>query len=201
MLSLKQPLEKNINFNDCDYAINLSFDNVLRYYEMLDDEIYDDSEKIEQAFDMFVIEEVKTITFEDKLKIVKQITSFIAHHDNDNQSESEHVTSNKAVYDYEEDAGYIYASFLYDYNLDLIEQQGKLHWDKFYALFNSLSSSSKMQEVIKIRLMEIPTDASPEVINNIAQLKQMYMLKRNMQEIDEEQDRLFDSFFDGEEVE
>ena len=59
-------------------------------------------------------------------------------------------------FDIEQDAEFIYASFLYDYNIDLFEQQGKLDYRKFIALLRSLSSDTKLQKVIEIREMDIP---------------------------------------------
>ncbi len=37
------------------------------------------------------------------------------------------------------------------YNIDLIEEQGKLHWKKFNALLSGLPDGTKFVEVMKIR--------------------------------------------------
>ncbi len=54
------------------------------------------------------------------------------------------------------DAERIYASFLYDYGINLFEQQGKLQWDEFLALFNNLSEKTPMRTAIHYRTCEIP---------------------------------------------
>src|SRR5699024_9851159 len=59
-------------------------------------------------------------------------------------------------YSLKEDAEYIYASFMSDYGIDLIEQQGKLHWYKFKALLGGLTDGSKFVKVLEIREMELP---------------------------------------------
>ncbi|KAB2159587.1 hypothetical protein FZI36_23180, partial [Cronobacter sakazakii] len=54
------------------------------------------------------------------------------------------------------DAERIYASFLYDYGINLFEQQGKLQWDEFLALFNNLSEKTPMRTAIYYRTCDIP---------------------------------------------
>ena len=49
------------------------------------------------------------------------------------------------VLDFEEDGDYIYASFMQEYGIDLINQQGKLPWRKFLWLFNGLGADNKNQ--------------------------------------------------------
>ena len=43
---------------------------------------------------------------------------------------SKNTGSNQKVVDFEQDARYIYASFLMDYGIDLVDQRGKLDWRK-----------------------------------------------------------------------
>ena len=47
------------------------------------------------------------------------------------------------VVDFKQDSSYIYSSFLMDYGIDLIEQQGKLHWQKFISLFRDFLKKQK----------------------------------------------------------
>ena len=37
------------------------------------------------------------------------------------------------------------------YGIDLIEQQGKLHWDKFKALLDGLGSETRFRRIVSIR--------------------------------------------------
>lgn len=60
------------------------------------------------------------------------------------------------VLDFEEDGDYIYASFMQEYGIDLIDVQGKLPWRKFLYLFNGLSADTKIKQVMRIREMEVP---------------------------------------------
>ena len=82
------------------------------------------------------------------------------------------------VLDFQEDGEYIYASFLQDYGIDLIEQQGKLSWRKFVALFDSLSDKTKIRTVMRIRGMELPepNERNQKQIQDLLELKAYYAL-------------------------
>lgn len=74
------------------------------------------------------------------------------------------------------DGVYIYSSFLQAYNIDLIEAQGKLHWQKFNALLNGLPSNTKFAEVLKIRSWEPQKDDTQEYISSMRKLQTEYAL-------------------------
>lgn len=76
------------------------------------------------------------------------------------------------------DAEKIYASFLYDYGINLFEQQGKLQWDEFLALFNNLSEKTPMRTAIHYRTCEIPKKDkhNSDERKHIKQMKARYEL-------------------------
>ena len=53
MLSLTEPLKSSYTYQDKEYQIDLSFDNVIRMYNLLEDDTFQDAEKIVIAFEMF----------------------------------------------------------------------------------------------------------------------------------------------------
>ena len=57
----------------------------------------------------------------------------------------------KKLIDFEQDAEYIYASFLQAYGINLLEVQNKLTWTEFKALLNALPDNTIMQQIIEIR--------------------------------------------------
>ena len=59
--------------------------------------------------------------------------------------------------DYEIDSDLIYAAFLGQYGIDLVEVE-ELHWHKFLALLNGLNDSQKLSEVIGYRCYEKPNE-------------------------------------------
>lgn len=82
------------------------------------------------------------------------------------------------VFSLKQDADYIFASFYQDYGIDLIEMQGKMHWDKFKALLGGLKGDTKLKEVLEIRTMELPKGkGTSKERSRIKKLKEIYELK------------------------
>jgi hypothetical protein len=73
------------------------------------------------------------------------------------------------------DAEYIYASFMQAYGIDLIEQQGKLHWHKFQALLAGLPEDTKFRQVVSIRMWKKPSKHDTEE-KQMMKLKDVYRL-------------------------
>src|SRR5690554_3925875 len=134
-MRLTDRFDDSITIDGKDYALDLSFDNVLRIYELKDDDEIGDYTKIEYMFEMLVIGgESLDLSIEQKSMIVEKIfdTFILVESKYKDQQETQNAEeSAKKIWDINKDAELIYASFLYDYNIDLFEQQGKLHWKKF----------------------------------------------------------------------
>jgi len=179
--------EDVIEYKGREIRLNLSFDVVLRSFELVKDPHFTDAEKIELLIHMFVAnpETVVDLGPQEKGLIVKAIFD---HFIND----GDEPNGEKPLYDLEKDAEYIFASFMYDYGIDLIEAQGKLHWKKFKALLVGLSDDSMFKRVIAIRAAEIP----PPNRYNQKERRQLIELKRafslDQVETVEDIDRRFD---------
>jgi len=83
------------------------------------------------------------------------------------------------IYDYEYDAPYIYAAFLSQYGIDLVDID-YLHWWKFQALFKSLESTTKIMEIMSYRAADIRKIKNKEERARIAKLKELYRIPQHM---------------------
>ena len=94
------------------------------------------------------------------------------------------ATKGARVFDFIQDGALIYAAFRQAYNIDLVEEQGRLHWWKFQALMNGLPSNTKFAEVINIRTRPIPkpTKYNQEERAALARLKQQFRLEISQEE-------------------
>jgi len=79
-------------------------------------------------------------------------------------------------YSLKHDANYIYASFFQAYGIDLIEQQGKLHWEKFQALLAGLPKDTKFKEVLEIRMWKPFRGCSVDEKRQMKKLQEIYKL-------------------------
>ena len=167
-------------WNGVDVELNLSFDNVLKLFDLFSDDIQRDL-KLDIALEMLVVNAdlLKQLNGLNAIRLVLDILKdklSIDLESDDNQSNDEQQIP---IYDFKEDAEMIYASFLFDYNLDLFEQQGKLQWFKFIALFKNLSDDSPMGKAMMYRACEVPKKDkhNADERKRIIALKKKYELK------------------------
>ena len=156
--------------------LGLYFDVVLRAFELIQDKSFNPWEKVDILLEMFVEnpEALQGLDIYEKDMLVGIIFDRFIDNEKDKRSSS----NQKPQYDLEKDAEYIYASFLYDYGIDLFEQQGKMHWKKFKALLAGLSEDSKFMKVIGYRTMEIPNKIPPKERQRLLELKRAYSLEQ-----------------------
>ena len=189
-MKLTDRFEDTLTINNIECRLDLSFDNILRIYELKDDVELSDFSKIEFMFEMLVINhEDIDLTLDQKVQTVEFIFSeFITQESvQEKADESEQEEPQQKTYDLNKDADYIYASFFMDYGLDLIEQQGKLHWRKFVALLNGLSEKTPFMQVVRIRTMEVPkaNKHNEKERQRIKKLKRLYALDKEEQNADD----------------
>lgn len=158
-------------------VVNPAFDIVLEIQNLYREADLTDFEKIECALKMLVKNNwnLRLFTPMEKVELMTEISrKFIQ-----TKKRPKLKQSPVPVLDFEEDGDYIYASFMQEYGIDLIDQQGKLAWKKFLWLFNGLSSETKIKQVMRIRDMEIPkyTGKNMKQIQEIQELKSYYALQ------------------------
>lgn len=74
--------------------------------------------------------------------------------------------SNVIVFDYELDAELIYAAFMEQYGIDLIDIP-ELHWHKFLALMHGLNDGTMLREVMRYRCYEKNTDKKRDIYQEL----------------------------------
>lgn len=197
MFRLTDIFDDSFDYEGKPLYVALAFDNVLRLFDLLQDDFFSTEEKIEIALEM-LINEYKAIQNESiqmKFSLFKYILREFLDIDLDEKQEPEAAAEEqeappKKSYDFVQDAGIIYASFFHAYNLDLFEQQGKLHWKKFLQLLINLDDKSKFKEVIHIRTMKPPKadKHNAEQRAEIMKAKRFYALEDNRSEAEQAKD-------------
>ena len=172
MLDISRKLPTRVTFEGCTYRLDLSFDRVLRVLEFYREDT-DDYTKARFALAMLVRHRAPPMRL---LQVIFE--QFIT------QQERKTGRTEMRTVDFLQDSPYIYASFLSDYNINLIQAQGKLHWWEFLSLFQGLTESSKMREVIAIRSRPIPerTKHNAKEIQALMDAKAFYALKMSQEE-------------------
>lgn len=204
MLDLSRKLTDKLVIDDEEFPLNLSFDNVLRLFEMWRDE--DVPEFVKPHFGIRILtgETLEDFTVEEMTEIFNEV---FEEHISLSEVEDNHVeydlagnpmkttASNgkqeQAPYDIRYDGDYIYASFLQAYGIDLFDVQGELHWKKFNALLSGLPEGTKFMEVVKIRKWKPQKGDSAEYKEEMRRLQKDYALPYEIVEEDEEYEEEF----------
>ncbi|AWN07906.1 TPA: Gp15 family bacteriophage protein [Listeria monocytogenes] len=198
MLSLADGINDIYVYENEDYQLDLTFDNVLRVLELNGDTRLEDYFRVNLAIE--VLFENKTpwsqldednpyqSIQEKSLVLLDIFENYIVK--DDAKGIQYDIDGNKmpvatgegeeeqAYYSLTQDSDYIYASFLQDYNIDLIDVRGKLHWYKFRALFDSLRDDTAIKSIMNIRQTELPTGKGSEKEREaLIKLKNHYKLQ------------------------
>lgn len=159
------------------YPIDLSFDTVLSFYKLLDDDHFDDAEKVKIAFEIFFGFVPNDADF--IVDAFKQISNYLSADPYEGKQEDiSNVIAGPKDYSFEQDAEAIYASFYQQYHIDLLEEKQKMHWDKFRALFAGLGPDTYFMRIVHIRQQD-PTKLDGEAQTELIQAQQRYALADN----------------------
>lgn len=214
MIDLSRRLTDKLVIDDKEYALDLSFDNVLKMFEMMrDDDIpeyikphfairmliskslagntrEEKAESFNNDFENYSIEEMSKVfksVFEEHISLSDVKDNHVEYDlaGNPMKTTASNGKQEQAPYDIRYDGDYIYASFLQAYGIDLFDVQGKLHWKKFNALLSGLPEGTKLMEVIKIRKWKPQKGDSSEYKEEMRRLQKDYALPNDVIEEEE----------------
>lgn len=164
--------------------LDMSFDNILRLFELFTDDNIPSFEKVLIALEMLIYEYeiIEELEFREQFEIYNFILKEFLHIDIDKKETGESEESaapSKKTMDFVKDAELIYASFLSEYQIDLFQEQDKLHWDKFSALLSNLGDNTAFKQIVSYRTMKVPSakEASEEYRNHVQKMKRIYSLE------------------------
>lgn len=198
MFDLVEDLENTLIIEGEEYKFDLSFDLVIRFYELLEDKNLKSFEKINKAFDLFYFDDkapISDFTFEQKQSAIEEISNYIQkspYGNNDNDQESGDTVPEK-LYSYSQDAGAIYSSFLADYGIDLLKEKGRMHFITFKTLLFGLSENTHFQRILSIRSRGI-NGLEGEALTNLLELQEYYALdsEKTVNNLDDQLGSIFE---------
>lgn len=186
MLNLAYPIDDKVNINGIEYVADVSFDNVLRLFDLIEDKDIRDEFKVNTGLLMLINDSLEDYEPQERTDIFIELFKNVIGSDVE-ESQPVDIDGNpmpvmpsddKKAYDLAQDAEYIYASFMHCYQIDLFEWQGKLHWKKFKALLNGLSEDSIFSRIVGIRTAELPSGkGTAKERERMRKLKGQYALK------------------------
>lgn len=184
-MRLNDMLPKTYNYRGQDLPINLSYDNVLDVFDVLRNKVLLDIYMGELITTMLfgenVIEpgdykEVWEEVFETHIK-AKQEES-VRYDIGGNPMPNPKKNSKKVLIDIEQDASYIFSSFIQAYKINLLKEQQEMHWYEFRALLQGLPENTMMKRIMSIRAWKPGEHDSSEYKEEMRELQDYYRLER-----------------------
>lgn len=172
MMRLEEKLPDTVEYKGLFYKLTPSFDNVLKLLSIEEDNNLDSDEKLELMLHFLLGEENYPVEHGLLLEIFRVL--FPSHKEG----------GTAKIYDFNQDAQYIYAAFKQAYGIDLFEEQGRLHWLQFIALLQGIPDDTKFAQILQIRSTPLPkpTRHNAEYRLRLLRLKNIYRLKISEEE-------------------
>lgn len=166
----KRNKKTKVEFHGKKYELKLDFANVLKAYEIFDDDVLLNFEK-NIIFIFMLCPKAYKIKTELLGEFVKSV--FDEHLNFESQNA---IAGNVQSVDFKQDEMYIFSAFKQAYGLDLRDDY--LSWWEFVSLFKSLPEDTKICEIMDIRTRPLPqpTKHNAAEIQNLLKLKQHYAL-------------------------
>ncbi len=188
MFKLNDPLNDSVTINGEEHPIYMAFDNVMSALETFDDQELSEADRLYVFLGTMLHDYggdlLDTLDFETQVDIGKQIIEQINSEPIENQPVDlngepmpQPKRDGEQLVSFLFDAKYIYAAFMQSYGIDLIEQQGLLHWSKFSALLNALPDNTLMRQIIDIRKTNLSEIKDKDEKKRIKKLKQQFSLE------------------------
>lgn len=185
-MTLYESFPDRIVVNGTEYRLTLYFDRVLRYLDLVRDSSVSAEDAAEVGYS-WLVGSPKNVPPAVRSQVIQRIFKEIVR-----PSKRQLRKRKKTVraVDFTIDAAEIYASFMRDYRIDLVEEQGQMHWCRFIALFEGLSDDTPIKQIMRIRTEELPTlnKHNAAQIQRLTELKALYALPQEVQSPEEQSD-------------
>jgi len=189
MFTLIEPLADSLEYKEQKLWLDLAYDTVLLWFELLASEELSEEEKITLGFNNFV-DSSCDFSLEEQAGILEKIMAYVLYtpygqKENEylvNEEKQPQLKKEMRYFSFTKDAGAIFSSFYSEYGIDLVEQRGKLHYLKFSALLAGLSPNSYFKRIIKIRQTD-PTKFEGEELADILESQNYFALDEHIQSI------------------
>ena len=165
---------ESVEIDGVIYQINADYRNILRIFDMLNDENIPGYKKTSKMILWFfdgclpdnISTEILTEVFIDFINFSRtENTGDENYEEEDEEYEYDYENEeDKRRFCYNFDAEEIYVGFLSEYNIDLIEADF-LHWYKFKILLDNLSPDSAFKKKIELRFMDLSGFAGKPLVD------------------------------------
>lgn len=183
-MRLNDPLVTSIEFDGTELPIDLTFDNVLDVFDILEDSDLFPEEKVNMCLELLIsdFEKIFQGSSEQQFLLFNYILENYISVGGSEGVETDRLgnpmpnaVKEKKTISLVHDAKYIYASFR-QIGINLFEEQGRMMWEEFQALLESLPDDTILARIIQIRTWEPSKGESAKEKERMRKLQQKYAL-------------------------
>lgn len=181
-------LDKLPSITPNGFKIKTSYKQGVKFELLMQDKEISEEERIELVLRIFYYEDdlEKIETSEELEKRIDDILWFYRCGEEEKTSRTTETNKQKQIYSYEFDSKLIYSAFRKEYNVNL--QKEDLHWWEFKGMFESLSDSNKIVEVMGYRAMDTSKIKDKQERKRYRKLQKLYALPDMRSEEEKEYD-------------
>lgn len=174
-------LPTTVMVDGVSYPVDTNFRTFIIFEKILCDDSLEDGEKLSSIINMFYWGDDKPRNIEAAFRKIYEL--YLCGKEPPKQQRVKKngnvAIKKQPVFDYEQDAPFIYAAFLAQYGIDLNEVE-YLHWWKFQALFNSLDKKSRIVEIMGYRSVDLSQIKNKDERKRLSHLKHLYALPNRL---------------------
>ncbi|MFZ8765524.1 Gp15 family bacteriophage protein [Enterococcus diestrammenae] len=189
MFRLDEKFTDEIQIDDVVYPLDFSFDQVLTAFRALKDQEMTFFDRLQTYLELLIVGDIPESTkwikaYEEINQLITTEQTTGVRYDLNGDPMPTPKKDKEPDFDFDADARYIYAAFMQTYRIDLINQQGELHWTKFVALLNALPDDTVFRQIRQIRSTDLSKIKDPEQRERIRKQKAEFALPdRNEAEV------------------
>ena len=163
------------------FKLDTDFRTGLKCFEVINDPDISDYERSLAVIYLLLDDLPENVNFEKLMDVLKVYLSCGRKDDNSG-------SGGKKDMDLNEDENYIVSSFMHDYGIDLTRPL-QMHWWRFIALLDGLSSECILSRIRDIRTCDL-NDYKGKARTRMAKAKEAVALKKEVRYTDEEKDAI-----------
>lgn len=170
------------------FKIKTSYKQGIKFELLMQDKEISEEERIKLVLRIFYYEKdlEKMETYEELEKRINDVLWFYRCGEEKKASRTIETNKQKQIYSYEFDSKLIYSAFRKEYKINL--QKEDLHWWEFKGMFESLSDSNKIVEVMGYRAMDTSKIKDKQERKRYRKLQKIYALPDMRSEEEKEND-------------
>ena len=159
------------------YRLNVSFGNVMRAARLLKDDTISVRARVNAALRLMLkltaYRRTAFLVYTDKVKLLNSIFDLLGA----GGIREAALNDDKRPLSLETDGVLIYGAFLQIYGIDL--HKNNIDWREFCVLLSCMPDNTVLMNIVRIRTMEMPENASEKETERIYALKRLYAVGGN----------------------